>query len=190
MNPSVRKVMLTAHVVLALGWFGAVLSFLALGIFGLAAHDAGKAHAAYVAMDLTGWFVIVPLAFTALTTGLIQGLGTPWGLVRHYWTLMKLLITALCTVLLLVHMRPTARLAAAPMDTLLLAADLQTMRLQLVVDAALALGALAVAAVLAIYKPAGATREGMPRWFKLLGAIGIAALLIGRIFAGHGPHGR
>jgi hypothetical protein len=188
MHPQVRKVMLTAHVVFAVGWFGAVLSFLALGISGLTTQDAGVAHAAYLAMDLTGWFVIVPLAFAALLTGVIQGLSTPWGLFRQYWTVMKLVITLLCTVLLLVHMRPTARLAAARIDAVL-SADLHQMRLQLVVDATLALGALAVAAVLAIYKPPGATREGIPRWFKVLAGIGIAALLIGRMFAGHGPHG-
>jgi hypothetical protein len=42
------------------------------------------ARAAYLAMDLTSRFVIVPLARASLLTGLAQALGTPWGLFRHY----------------------------------------------------------------------------------------------------------
>ena len=39
---------------------------------------------AYLAMDLIGWFVIVPLSLASLLTGLVQALGTTWGLFRHY----------------------------------------------------------------------------------------------------------
>jgi hypothetical protein len=161
-------------------------------------------------MDLTGWFIIVPLTFAALLTGLVQALGTPWGLFRHYWVLMKFLIALICTLLLLVHMQPTRRLAAAAVEALS-SADLHPMRVQLVADSTLALLALLVATTLAVYKPRGMTRYGMrkqreqsadtigsraastarmPRWFKVLAAIGIVALFIGSRFAGHGgPHG-
>ena len=37
------------------------------------------------AMGLTAWFVILPLSLVALTTGLVQVLGTAWGLFPHYW---------------------------------------------------------------------------------------------------------
>ena len=53
-------------------------------------------RAAYPAMELAARFVIVPLAFASLLTGVIQSLGTPWGLFRHYWVLVKLLLTHLC----------------------------------------------------------------------------------------------
>ncbi len=64
-----------------------------------------------LAMDLTGWFVIVPFSLASLVTGLVQALGTTWGLFRHYWVLIKFLITVVAAVLLLVHMRPTSELA-------------------------------------------------------------------------------
>ena len=60
-------------------------------------------------MDLTARFVIVPLAFAALLTGLIQSLGTPWGLFRHYWVLTKLLLTVFATVVLLAKMELVVR---------------------------------------------------------------------------------
>ena len=136
-------------------------------------------------MDLTGWFIIVPLAFASLFTGLLEACSTPWRLFQHYWIVMKLGITGLCTALLLLHMRPTGRLAGASVDTLLSSGDLQPLRLQLVTDSALALLALGVASVLAVYKPAGTTTAPMPLWFKALGAVGVAGLFIGHLFARH-----
>jgi hypothetical protein len=49
------------------------------------------------------WFVIVPLAFASLLTGVFQSLGTHWGLVRHYWVAFKLLLSVLATIVLLVN---------------------------------------------------------------------------------------
>jgi hypothetical protein len=205
----VRKFALTAHVACSVGWLGAVASFLALGLAGLTSQDAQIMRAAYLAMDLTGWFIIVPLTVGSLLPGLVQALGTPWGLFRHYWIVMKLLITLLSTLLLLVHMQPTGRLAGAAVETLS-NAHFRQMRTQLVADAGLALLALLVATTLAVYKPRGMTRYGarqqheqaadtveagagstarMPRWVKMLALIGILVLFLGRMFAGHGgPH--
>jgi hypothetical protein len=41
-------------------------------------------------MELTTWIVIVPLSLAALLTGVVQSLGTPWGLFRHRWIVAKL----------------------------------------------------------------------------------------------------
>ena len=69
-------------------------------------------------MELTGWYVIVPFCFASLLTGLVQALGTPWGLFRHYWILVKLQIAILSTILLLLHMQATSRLAGAAAETI------------------------------------------------------------------------
>ena len=60
-------------------------------------------RAVYLAMGLTTWYVIVPLALAALLSGVIQSLGTPWGLFHHYWLVAKLLITLVGTLVLLLH---------------------------------------------------------------------------------------
>ena len=106
MSPRVRQVALTAHVTASVGWLGAVAAFLALAVAGVASGDEQRVRGAYVAMELTGWYVIVPLSLASLLTGLVQSLGTTWGLVRHYWVLVKLLITVAATFLLLLHMAP------------------------------------------------------------------------------------
>jgi len=79
----------TAHVTLSAGWLGAVVAYLALAIAGLTSHDAGMVHAAYLAMNLIGQLIIVPLSLAALLTGLVQSLATEWGLFRHYWIVVK-----------------------------------------------------------------------------------------------------
>jgi hypothetical protein len=62
---------------------------------GVGSEDAQIVRAAYLAMHLTTWFVIVPLCLAALLTGIVQSLGTTWGLFRHYWVVTKILLTVL-----------------------------------------------------------------------------------------------
>src|SRR6266567_4486110 len=116
MTPRLRKLALTAHVTSSVGWLGAVGGFLALAVAGLASQDSQLVRATYLAMELTGWFVIVPLSLASLPTGLVMSLGTEWGLFRHYWVLAKFLITVLATALLLVHMQPVGHLARVVAD--------------------------------------------------------------------------
>ena len=160
MTPRLRKFALTAHVTSSVGWLGAVAAFLALAVAGLTSQDAQRVRAAYLAMELTGWSVIVPLSLASLFTGLVQSLGTPWGLFRHYWVLFKLLITVLATIVLLVHMQPITYVAGVAAETTLSRADLRGLRIQLVADAGAALLVLLVATTLSVYKPQGRTPYG------------------------------
>ena len=80
MTPRLRKFVLTAHVTCSVGWFGAVASFLVLSIAGLTSQDAEVVRGAYLAMNLIGLFIIVPMSLAALATGLVQALGQPMGL--------------------------------------------------------------------------------------------------------------
>src|SRR3981189_3404401 len=115
MTIGVRKFALTAHVTSSVGLLGSIAAFLALAIAGLTSQDIKMVRAAYLAMEVIARCVIVPLAFASLLTGLIQSLGTPWGLFRHYWVLAKLLLTAFATIVLLIKLeliRYAARRAA------------------------------------------------------------------------------
>jgi hypothetical protein len=160
MTPGVRKFALTAHVTSSVGWLGAVGAFLALAIAGLASSNAQVVRASYIAMELTGWCVIVPLSLATLLTGLVQSLGTTWGLFRHYWIVAKLAITVLASVLLLVHMQVANRMANVVAETTLGSGDFRGLRIQLIADGAGALVVLLVATALSIYKPQGLTPFG------------------------------
>ncbi|WP_127354718.1 hypothetical protein [Actinacidiphila soli] len=163
LTPRLRKASLAAHVATSVGWLGAVAVFLALAIAGLTSQDGQMVRAAYLVMGLTGWFVIVPLCFASLLTGLALSLGTTWGLFRHYWVLAKLLMTVPATFVLLVHMQPIDHIAGVAAKASLSGAELHGLRIQLVVQAGAALLVLLVATVLSVYKPKGMTRYGWRR---------------------------
>ncbi len=158
MTPRLRKLALTAHIVSSVGWLGAVAGFLALAVAGLTSEDAQTVRAVYLAMDVTGSSVLVPLALASLLSGLVQSLGTKWGLFRHYWVLAKLLITVLATAVLLLYTQTLGYLADRATDTTVAIDALRSTSPLLHAGAALVL--LLIATTLAVYKPRGMTRYG------------------------------
>lgn len=156
-----RKLALTAHVTSSVGWLGAVVCFLALSVTALASPDVQAVAAAYVAMEATGWYVLVPLSVASLLTGVVQGLGTPWGVFRHYWVMVKLGINVVATVVLVMYMQTLSYLAAVARGMPVGGGDLSRLRdPSPVVHAAGALVLLVVATTLSVYKPPGMTRYG------------------------------
>jgi hypothetical protein len=163
MSPGLCRTALLVHITASVGWLGAVAAFLALAVVGLISPTGPTVRGAYVAAAVVTWAVIVPLCLAGLLSGIIQSLGTPWGLFRHYWVVVKLALTLGATVLLLVHTQPIDHLAAAAADTREFGASLRGMRVQLVVDAVLALVVLLGTTALATIKPRGLTRYGQRR---------------------------
>jgi hypothetical protein len=108
-------------------------------------------------MELTGWWVIIPLSIAALLTGLVMSLGTRWGLFRHYWVLISLGLTVLCTVVLLLHMPTVSAMASVARNVD--GAELRALGGDLFHPGAGLLLLLLVAG-LNVYKPAGLTACG------------------------------
>lgn len=96
--------------------------------------------------------------------GLVQALGTEWGLLRHYWVLVKLLLTIFATIALLMHqftaVAEAAKLVSGAAARTLPSAELGRVGTQLVGDASGAILVLLAATALAVYKPWGRTRYG------------------------------
>jgi hypothetical protein len=204
MTSGLRRFTFTAHITSSLGWVGAVIAFLALAVIGFTSDDELTVRGAYLVMAPAAWFVLVPLAHASLLSGIVLSLGTTWGLFRHYWVVVKLLITVFSTVILLIYMgtfRQMAGVAAGP------AIDLAVVRnASPIVHAILALVLLIAATVLGVYKPLGMTAYGRrqherrqavasttlarpatvraidagraPRWMYLFGIIAIGLLLL------------
>jgi hypothetical protein len=161
MSPGLRKLALTAHVTSSVGWFGAALVFLAVAILAVTGQDAQTVRGAYLVMDPAARLVLLPLALASLVTGLVSSLGTTWGLFRHYWVVFKLLINGFATVVLLAYMETFRAMATVAADPRI---DLRVVQNPSpIVHAALALGILLVATLLAIYKPKAMTRYGWSR---------------------------
>lgn len=103
MNPSLRKFALALHVGVSVGWIGAVAAYTVLDIKVASKEDPAELRAAYIGMELITHFAILPLAIATLVTGLIMSLGTKWGLFRHYWTLISLILTIFALIILLIE---------------------------------------------------------------------------------------
>jgi hypothetical protein len=208
MTPGLRKFALTTHVTSSVGWLGAVAGFLALAVAGVTSADAKLVRAAYLSMHLITWFVIIPFSVAALLTGLVQSLGTPWGVFRHYWIVAKLGLTVIATLILLAHTQPIGRVAGVASQTMLASGDLRQLRIQLIADAGAALMALLLATTLSVYKPWGMTAYGRRderrarrfdpaanssaswSWFWLVGIIVVVALFAYLHLTGAGMHGQ
>ena len=145
MKPNLRKFVRTLHVIFTVGWLGAVAAFLALAIVGLKSQDTQLVRAVYLAMDPMTRLVIVPLSILPLLiTGPLLSLGTPWGLFRHYWIIVKLVINILSTLILIVHLQPIRYMARVAAQGTISSAD-RGAQIQLVVAASAGLVALLAA---------------------------------------------
>lgn len=161
MPPRLRQLALTAHIVVSVGWLSAVVAFLALAVIGLTSDDVQTVRGAYLVMEPAAWFVLIPLAFVSLLTGLVQALGTTWGLFQHYWVLTKLVLTVLATIVLLLYTQTLSYLAAAAAEPTSSGAGIDDLRsTSPALHAGAALLVLLAAATLSVYKPKGRTRHG------------------------------
>jgi hypothetical protein len=151
MRPPVRRLALVAHVGASVGWLGAVIVAFALGVLGLAADDAAVVRSVYLILEPVGRNILVPFSVASLITGLIQSLGTHWGLTRSYWVLIKLVMNLVSTGILLLYLQTLGYLA----DLARSGADARSA--SPVVHAAAAIVLLLVALVLSVYKPRGTT---------------------------------
>ena len=157
--PGPRKLVLAVHITVSVGWVGAVAAYLALDIAAATGRDAQVLRAAYLGMGLIARSVIVPLAIASLITGLVISLATKWGLFRHWWVLISLLLTGFATLVLLVEagaIRGMADIAADPATS---DADLLALPSTLLHSVG-GLVVLLVIQVLNVFKPRGMTPYG------------------------------
>jgi hypothetical protein len=182
MTPGLRKFALAAHVTCSVGWLGAVAGFLALAIAALTSQGPQTVRAAYIAMELTGWYVIVPFCLAALVTGLIMSVGTPWGLFRHYWVLLKFLITVIAALILFGFTQTLGSLGELATNRTLSIDELRTLNQSPALHSGGGLLALLVTTTLAVYKPWGLTPYGKRKQDAAPGPDGLASTTPWRLY--------
>jgi hypothetical protein len=163
LGPGLRKATLVIHLTCASGWLGAVVAYLALDLAAALSNEPPLIRASWVAMGLLVSSVIVPLATLSLITGVVIAVGTSWGLFRHWWVVISLLLTLVSVVVLFVEWGVIARTAAVAAAVTTPEADL----LELPNTLPHSVGGLAVLLLiqlLNVVKPQGLTPYG---WRKL-----------------------
>ena len=159
MAVSVRKLLLAVHLTCSVGWIGSVIAYVVLDFTVASSTDDVLVRSAWVGMGLVASSVILPLAIASLVTGIAIAAGTRWGLFRHWWVLISLVLTIAAVVVLQMETGVIVRSAA-------IAADPQTSteRLMALPNTLLhSLGGLLVLLViqlLNVYKPQGLTPYG------------------------------
>lgn len=163
MKARLRKLALLAHVASSVGWLGAAAAFLALAAAALGSDDGAAIRAALVAMETVFSDAILPVALATVVIGVGQSLVSPYGLLRHWWVVVKLVLTILAAVIVVMYRDTMAATVALSGDPALPATVLRGLVLSPLVHAAGGLGVLLAALALSIYKPRGLTPLGWQR---------------------------
>ncbi|MES5820337.1 DUF2269 domain-containing protein [Streptomyces sp. RG80] len=113
LNRPARRVSLIVHVVSSASWLGLTLGLLALGITATTTEAAVTVEASVRTMKLFADWLLLPLAFLTLLSGLLLSLGTVWGLARHRWVWTKFWLTLATTTATAFALRPGVNAAVA-----------------------------------------------------------------------------
>jgi hypothetical protein len=154
-----RKLVLTVHVVVSVGWIGIEAGLLALGLTGLYTRDPEVLRAAYLAIGIFGGIFLVPVSMSTLVTGVLLSVGTHWGLIRHYWVLVKFVLTVVLVAggILVLNQKlqeAAVKVSEVPLSTLT-SADVGALQFQIIASVSVALLLLITATALSAYEPWG-----------------------------------
>jgi hypothetical protein len=144
LSPSTHRAVLTAHIVTSVGLLGDCAAVLATTIRAATTSDPELAASAYELMSMFSLVFGIPLSFASLGTGLVLGLSTKWGVLRHRWVTAKLLV--IVSVILV------GALAIGPSEAAMIDGS-GGREMVLIVAAAYDVLALCLATGLSVYKP-------------------------------------
>lgn len=147
-----RAALLTVHVAMSVGWLGLDGALVALEITGLSTANPESRAGIGAAMAVIACWVLIPVVFASLASGLVLALSTPWGLGRYWWVLVKCGIAGALTGAGLAFLLP--QLPA------LVAGGSEPAGIQTLIARALALVLLLAATGLSVVKPWGKTPRG------------------------------
>jgi|HigsolmetaAR201D_1030396.scaffolds.fasta_scaffold02078_11 uncharacterized membrane protein len=150
LSPFQVKLILTVHIIVAVGLLGDSAGYLAVAIRGATTDDPALAHASYEMLRMFAFVFGVPLSFAALLTGILLGLGTRWGVFRYRWVIAKLLLIVSVIAVGALVLRDG-------MDSML--SGQGGAEGQLVAGAAYDVLALSIAVTLGVFKPGGRRRS-------------------------------
>lgn len=152
----VRRAALVVHVIASAGWLGLTLGLLALAVTAATTGSAVTVEASVRAMKLFADWLLLPVAFLTLVSGLVLSLGTQWGLARHRWVYVKFWLTLATTTATAFALRPGL---GSTVDAVAGGEPLPDAT-GLMMGPVVSLSAYVFMTVISILKPWGPTRRG------------------------------
>jgi hypothetical protein len=144
LSPSLRRAVLTTHIVMSVGLLGDCAVLLATAIRAAATSDPQLSASAYELMSMFSFVFGIPLSFGSLATGLVLGLGTKWGVFKHGWVA--------ATLVLIVSVILVGALVIGPSEAAMVDGD-GGRETVLIVATGYQVLALCLATGLSVYKP-------------------------------------
>ncbi|MEU3982142.1 DUF2269 family protein [Streptomyces sp. NPDC026672] len=151
-----RRALLVVHVVASACWLGLSLGLLALGTTAATTGSPPAVEASVRAMKLFADWLVLPVALLTLLSGLGLSLGTPWGLARHRWVVVKFWLTLATTAATAFVLRPAVNSASA---AVVAGGPLPEPR-DVLMGPVVSLSAYVFMTVISVLKPWGPTRRG------------------------------
>jgi hypothetical protein len=151
-----RRASLVVHVAASASWLGLTLGLLALGITATTTGSAVTVEASVRAMKLFADWLLLPVAFLTLLSGLLLALGTLWGLARHRWVCTKFWLTLATTTATVFALRPGVNSAV---DAVAVGGPLPDPG-EVLFGPIVSLSAYVFMTVISVLKPWGLTRRG------------------------------
>ncbi|AXK32258.1 hypothetical protein DVA86_05895 [Streptomyces armeniacus] len=152
-----RRAWLTLHVGVSVGWLGLSTAMATLAATGALSDGHAVRHGAYEIMHIFDLTVVIPSMALAVISGLVVSLGTQWGLVKHWWVLLKFVISLTIPVIATVQSSWIEQLIERTRDP---AAEPGGVGLTLVLCMCCYAALLWTAVILSVLKPLGRTRWG------------------------------
>lgn len=165
LKPKTRKFVLLVHGISALGWLGLNIGNLTLELTGVFTTDPTTQHAVYRVLGLLADTLLIPISLIAFTTGVLLSVGTHWGLLRHWWIVVKFALTLIAVVLIPLSLLPGIHdlvdlVDATPADQLV---ERGGAAVQLITAGCVSTTMYVTNAVLSVYTPWGRTAYGKRR---------------------------
>lgn len=159
--PRLRKSMLFIHIVTGVGWMGIDIALAILVYGALRSDDAERVAASYLATGYIGMIAVPVLSLSMTITGIILSIGSGFGLLKHWWVFVKLIISLALCALVWIALLPELR-TLPDMVEMGASADEVRDRLgpataALLYPPVVSFTMMAIASLLSIFKPWGKT---------------------------------
>jgi hypothetical protein len=153
-----RKAVLVTHIATAGAWLGIDV---VMGVMVFTAMLTGNPQTAaicYQALEIFAVWPLLTVGLLCLTSGVILGLGSKYGLVKYWWATTKLALNLLLTTLVLVLLRPGVG-EAAEYGRNIAAGVAGPAPTDMIFPPIVSSTALSVAFLLSVFKPWGRIRK-------------------------------
>ena len=154
-----RQTLQILHYISSVGWLGVGFAQLTLNLVALLTGSPSLRHDAHEMTHIFDRTILTALSLAAATTGILLAVRTPWGLLRHWWIVVKLTLTVglIITIPIWVggwNLQAITATAGGSVDP-----GYPTVRAELLGSSITIVGTLIVITIISVVKPWGRIRS-------------------------------